>query len=111
MKRNKDVYLYDLIEACIHIHTFIGDLSCEDYKDNILVKRAIEHEFEIIGEVLRRIRDEMPSLLDRIPNARLIIGFRNVIAHGYDVVSDETIYRVVKTDLSDLLSTLEKLKS
>jgi len=93
----------------MHISAFIGDLNFQEYKENILVKRAVEREFEIIGEVLRRVRDEMPSLLEKIPNARQIIGFRNVIAHGYDVVSDETIYRVVKFDLPDLLCTLKKL--
>jgi len=30
-----------------------------------------------------------PVLHEKIPNAKEIIGFRNIISHGYDVVSDQ----------------------
>jgi len=84
-------------------------MSSDEYNGNLLVKRAVEREFEIIGEILRRIREEMPDLFEKIPSAREIIGFRNVIAHGYDVVSDHTVYEIAKVDIPELHKVLQNL--
>ena len=106
MKRDGETYLIDLRESCEHIDQFMGNISGSEYCENFLVKRAVEREFEIIGEILRRIRDEMPNLFEKIPSAREIIGFRNVIAHGYDVVSDHTVYEIAKVDIPEVLQNL-----
>jgi uncharacterized protein with HEPN domain len=109
MKRDRETYLIDLRESCEHITSFIGTMSSDEYNGNLLVRRAVEREFEIIGEILRRIRDEMPELFQKIPSASEIIGFRNVIAHGYDVVSDNTVYEIAKADIPELYKILHKL--
>lgn len=109
MKRDRETYLVDLRESCEHITSFIGNMSAAEYNENLLVKRAVEREFEIIGEILRRIRDEMPELFQKIPSASEIIGFRNVIAHGYDVVSDNTVYEIAKADIPELYTVIQEL--
>lgn len=109
MKRDKETWLIDLREACEHIQQFIGDLSADEYASNLIVKRAVEREFEIIGEILCRIRDEMPELFGQIPSAKDIIGFRNVLSHGYDVVSDEMVYDIANYDLPIFYDTIKRL--
>ena len=109
MKRDKETYLFDLKESCEHINEFIGSMSVIEYKINLLTRRAVEREFEIIGEVLKRVRDEFPELYDQIPDARQIIAFRNIIAHGYDFVSDDLVYKIVKEDIPKLQKLLEEL--
>ena len=37
------------------------------------------------------------------------IGFRNVIAHGFDVVEDEIVWDSVKRDIPVLLKQLKKI--
>ena len=48
-------------------------------------------------------------MLARIDNWREIIGFRNVIAHGYDVVEDEIVWESIINDIPLLLSQLKDM--
>ncbi len=49
------------------------------------------------------------TLLDHIDNWREIIGFRNVIAHGYDVIEHEIIWNSVSEDIPVLLAQLNQV--
>lgn len=69
----------------------------------------MEREFEIIGEAMRRIRDEFPAVLDRISSAADIISFRNVLTHGYDIVEDEIVWSIRVKRLPTLLAQVEAL--
>ncbi len=109
MKRDKAAYLYDLLEACDHIENFTANHNCAQYSSDILTKRAVEREFEIIGEILRRIKSDMPDLFDQIPSAPEIIAFRNIISHGYDVVSDDRVYWIAKHKVPELHAALKSL--
>ncbi len=69
----------------------------------------MEREFEIIGEALARLRRDHPTLADRIKDIDKIIGLRNVLAHGYDVLEYAILWDVVenkvpilKRDILDL---------
>jgi len=88
-------YLYDIKFAIEEIVSFfVGqDKRFEEYSKNILLKRAIERDLEIIGEAMSRILKEDPEFY--IENARRIVGLRNQIIHGYDNVSDENIWGIV----------------
>jgi len=108
MKRDQETYLLDLREACEHIAAFLAGMDTDGYEENLMVRRAVEREFEIIGEILRRIRDEMPELYAKIPNAKEIIGF-SIISHGYDVVSDQTVYDIAKFDIPEFLEKINML--
>jgi uncharacterized protein with HEPN domain len=59
----------------------------------LTLKRAIERNLEIIGEAMGRILKEDPSIT--ISNAKRIVGFRNQLIHGYDMVSDENVWGIV----------------
>ena len=48
-------------------------------------------------------------MLSTVDNWKEIIGFRNVIAHGYDVVEDEIIWDSVIRDIPLLLGQLSKI--
>ena len=65
---------------------------------------AIEREFEIIGEALVRLERIDPSGLEvKIPEHRKIVGFRNLLAHGYDVIDDEALWDFAKNLVPELL--------
>jgi uncharacterized protein with HEPN domain len=42
-------------------------------------------------------------------SAKDIIGFRNVLSYGYDVVSDKTVYEIIKYDLPMFHNTIIEL--
>jgi len=51
--------------------------------------------------------EEIP---DQISDYQRIIGFRNVLAHGYDVVSDEVVWDIVQTGLVVLRQEICQIK-
>lgn len=87
--------LYDIKFAIDEIDSFFsGRLKRFDvYSTDIILKRAVERNLEIIGEAMNRIIKEDPEF--PIKNAKRIIGLRNQIIHGYDSVSDENIWGIV----------------
>ena len=109
MKHNAKVYLHDIQEAGRHILEFTAKMSLEDYRDNALVKAAVERKFAVIGEALIRLRREYPELLEQISDTEQIIGFRNVLAHGYDVIEDATVWSAIKDNLPILMAEVRSL--
>ncbi len=50
-----------------------------------------------------------PEALARITDARQIIAFRNILAHGYDVVEDVIVWSFVEKRLPALLDDMRAL--
>ena len=103
MKHDAKAYLHDIQEAGGHILEFTKGMSEEDYRRSELVKAAVERKFFVIGEALVRIRKEYPALLGRISDPEKIIGLRNVLGHGYDIIDDATIWSAIENNLQTLL--------
>ena len=102
-------YLYDIKLAIDEIDSFflLREKRFDDYRKDILLKRAIERNLEIIGEAVTRILREEPEF--PIDNAKRIIGLRNQIIHGYNSVSDENIWGVVINHIPYLRQDILKL--
>jgi len=65
---------------------------------------AIEREFEIIGEALHRLsKIEEGKLAEKIPEYRKIIDFRNIIAHGYDIIDDAALWDFAVNSVPELV--------
>ncbi len=59
--------------------------------------------FEIIGEALYRLEKVDETALNlKIPEYRKIIGLRNIIAHGYDIVDDKALWDFVQNRIPEL---------
>lgn len=95
MEANHLKWLYDIKVAIDEIESFLDDngSTYEAYKNNLLLKKAIERNLEIIGEAVNRIVKQYPEI--KIENARSIIGLRNFIIHSYDNITDETIWAII----------------
>ena len=48
-------------------------------------------------------------MYNHIPHAERIIGFRNILVHGYDIVSDQLVWEIVQSHLSDLVEVCNQL--
>jgi uncharacterized protein with HEPN domain len=103
MNHDLRAYLYDICEACKQIIEFTNGLSFEQYASNDLVKAAVERKFVTIGEVMMRIKRDYPETLERISGNYRIIGFRNVLVHGYDIIDDATVWSAVEDSVPVLL--------
>ena len=101
--------LFDIKLAIDEIEDFLesNPTDFENYKNNTLLKRAIERNLEIIGEAMNRILREDP--LFQVENAKRIVGLRNQIIHGYDAVSDESIWGIIVNHLPNLRKEINNL--
>jgi uncharacterized protein with HEPN domain len=79
--------------------------SFSNYSKNILLKKGIERNLEIIGEAVNRILKIKPEF--SLLNAKRIIGLRNQIIHAYDTISDENIWSIVINHIPDLKNEIE----
>ena len=72
-----------------------------------MLRRAIEREFEIIGEAMNRISKVDPDI--SISSSRQIISMRNRVIHGYDAVDDEIVWGTIQRHLPLLKSEIQEL--
>lgn len=101
--------LYDILEAARGIGEYAGGLTFEEFLANDMAQAAVERKFEIIGEALNRMGRSDPSVLEHISDCQRIIDFRNVIAHGYDVVDTEIVWEAVQDYLPVLVREVGEL--
>lgn len=79
------------------------------YRNNLMLKRAVERNLEIIGEAVNRIIIRDNSFIRKISNAKAIIGLRNQVIHAYDNISDENIWSVLTSHLPKLKLEVDAL--
>ena len=106
MARDARVHLADVLEAADLIARFTAAADLASYRADAMMRSAVERQLEIVGEALNRLTREDPELADRIPDIRRIVGFRNVLAHGYDVVEDEIVWDAITLDLPALAAAV-----
>jgi uncharacterized protein with HEPN domain len=99
MVRDVSAYLQDVLEACTAIEDVMSGVSVEEYRTKRAVRSAVEREFIIIGEALRRVSALDERLFRSISNSRAIVDFRNMLAHDYGAVDDDAVFGLVYSDL------------
>lgn len=101
--------LFDMQHAANGIGLFTAGKTVEDFKSDLMLRSAVERQFEIIGEAMTRLRTRSPETLERFSEYRRIISFRNVLIHGYDTVDDEVTWRIVTEKLPVFRAEVEGL--
>ena len=104
-------WVYD-IKLCIEeIDSFFNESEKDfvSYTNNLMLKRAIERNLEIIGEAVNRIISRDNSFIEKISNSKSIIGLRNQVIHAYDNISDENIWSILINHLPILKSEVVSL--
>jgi uncharacterized protein with HEPN domain len=101
-------YLFDIKDSVESINQYLNNnLDFNNYKSNKMLRRAVEREYEIIGEALTRIIKIDPEI--RISSKRQIIGMRNRVIHGYDKIDDEIVWGITIKHLPVLKIEIENL--
>ena len=107
MDHDPKAFLFDIKQACEDIEGFVQEMNLEEYSANPMVKAAVERKFVVIGEAMTRLKGEYPEILNEIADHEKIIGFRNVLVHGYDVVDDATVWSAIKDSMPILRREVE----
>src|SRR6267142_2569885 len=109
MERDPRAYLWDVQQAADAIEQFVAGLDAAGYAQSALVRAAVERQFEIIGEALNRLSKISPDLARRVPELREIVGFRNVLIHGYATIDNARVWQIAETSLPGLRKAVSAL--
>lgn len=104
-------WFYDIKLSIDEIESFFENDSKEflEYQKNIMLKRAIERNLEIIGEAVNRIIKKDSNFELKISNSKAIIGLRNQVIHSYDSISDEMIWSIVINHVPKLKNEVNQI--
>lgn len=102
-------YLLDAQEATLAISDFLAGKTRDDYFNSLLIRSAVERQFEIIGEALKLASQEEADLELDVPELWKIVGLRNRIIHGYCAIDHDVLWNLVQVELPLLASRLKKL--
>lgn len=94
MQPDAPAVLWDARRASARILEFVDDRSWDDYQRDILLRSAVERQFQIVGEALNRLGKTDPDLVGQVPDLRRTVAFRNVLVHAYAQIDDSLVWEV-----------------
>lgn len=105
----KEKLVEDIRRACEELAVFLRNKSSSDLDQDRGLQLIVEREFEIIGEAMNRLHRLDETAFTKIANGHRIIGTRNILAHGYDIIDHRILWDAFQQDIPKLLDDLQNL--
>jgi len=102
-------YLWHARRAAAFVVEFVADRSWADYEADLLLRSAVERQFEIVGEALGQLGRAAPDLAARVPDLARIVAFRNLLIYGYAAIDDRLVWEVATERAAALVAVLDVL--
>jgi uncharacterized protein with HEPN domain len=106
--RDDAVSIRDMISHAREAVELLGDRNREVFGNDRVLQLALTRLVEIVGEAANRVTDKGRQAHAQIPWPR-IIGMRNRLVHGYDVIDHGLLWDTVRSDLPPLIAALEQI--
>ena len=106
--RDDQVSLRDMLNHAREAVEVLGALSREELGRNRVVQLALTRLVEVVGEAANRVSETAQRQNPGIPWAK-IIGMRNRLVHGYDVIDYGLLWDTVTSDLPPLIEALQEI--
>ena len=104
-------YLVDIIDRIERIQVYIEGGRAIFFQ-SLLIQDGVMRNFEVIGEVVKRVSVELKLRYPEIP-WKNIAGFRDVLIHDYREINLTTVWNTTQFNLPDfkrqILEILEVL--
>lgn len=101
-------HIADMLEAGRGILEYTDGIAFAALTGDRMRCRAVEREFEILGEAARQLSAAFRNQHPKLPLGK-VIGLRNVIAHGYAEVDYRVLFKIAREELPALLQDLQGL--
>ena len=109
MRPRSPQLLEDIRDAAAFIAEVTGGVTLERYAADRMLRQAVERNFEIIGEAVKRLSAADAATAARIGHREQIIAFRNILIHGYATVDDKIVWGVIENHLRSLRDSVRAL--
>lgn len=108
MSRDESLYLADIEESCEKVLRFTKGMTYKEFVHDELHFDAVLRNLEVIGEAVKNISDETRQKYPQI-KWRKIAGFRDIVAHEYFGVNEETVWDIVENQIPILLKIVKTM--
>lgn len=107
-ERDSRLYLSDILDSGGAIQEFVKGLSFEEFCNDRKTYSAVIREFEIIGEAVGKLTDELQR---EYPDVEWqdIKDFRNLLIHEYFGVDLEIVWKIIQDDLPVLMDAVREI--
>ncbi len=109
MKYRSAGLLSDILDECDFLMTHAYGVTLAQYQSDVVLHRSIERAFEVIGEAAHKLHESDPGTARKLPNARGLVAFRNLIIHGYDRIDDERLLDTLERDVPELREAVRRI--
>ena len=106
--RNESLYLYDILECCDAIASYIVDVSEIEFQNNKMMQDALVRNIEVIGEAAKNLSNELRDSNPEVSWSQ-IMRMRDKIVHHYFRIDLDFVWQTVKQDIPVLRSQISKL--
>lgn len=107
-ERDIQLYLSDILDSCNAVAEYVAGVTFEDFCNERKTYSAVIREFEIIGEAVGKLPDELKQ---RRPDVEWqdIKDFRNLLIHEYFGVDLEIVWKVIQEDMPALMDAVREI--
>ena len=109
MSRSWELFLRDMLEAARKVIRYSDERQMEAFVADEMAYDATLRNLEILGEAAKNIPEEIRQ---RYPDVdwRGVAGLRDILAHAYFALDDETLWKIVRADVPQLLDLLRQIE-
>ena len=108
-KRDKRLYIEDILDSSAAIKEFTEDLNFEDFKNDRKTYSATIREYIVIGEAISTLIDTLEEEAPSYP-WRMVKDFRNFIVHEYFGVDAQIVWDLTTQELDELVEHIRKIE-
>lgn len=108
MKKDSIAYLEDILECIDIIQRYTKNVRWRDFERDTQMQDAVIRRFEIIGEAIKRIPQEVRKEGLDIP-WKQIGGMRDFLIHEYGEVVLAIIWKTIQEDIGPFKIGIESL--
>lgn len=102
-------YLEDIVTQIGKLEQFVRNInSFEEFQQNEMAVYACIRAFEIIGEAVKQVPDNVRQKYPQVP-WRTIAGFRDVLIHAYFGIDEHVVWNAIEEELPHIKPIFENM--
>lgn len=108
MPKDDRVYVGHMLDMARKALAAMGGKTRKDFDGDEILRIALAHMLQVIGEAGRKVSPEFCAKHPAIPWKR-IVGMRHKVVHDYLSIDDDVVFETVDKELRALVVQLESL--